>query len=157
MTKNADGAIKARFVSKDISDAKRVKLDYPEAVFVTRGAEGHLILGDKKRMVVAVIPPSTGLFPNIKANQGDFELDKIIISEAKKGRCEDRMFSDKAINIVTVRWFDSYLEEFEATEVRFGSDILFLRLKDGKNRHIPLRQVRWFSMSLESHQREAVK
>lgn len=61
------------------------------------------------------------------------------------------------VNIVTVRWFDSYLEEFEATEVRFGSDILFLRLADGKNRHIPLRQVRWFSMSIESHQREAEK
>lgn len=62
-----------------------------------------------------------------------------------------------AKNVVTVRWFDSYLEEFEATEVRFGSDILFLRLSDGKNRHIPLRQVRWFSMSIESHQREVTK
>lgn len=61
------------------------------------------------------------------------------------------------VNAVTVRWSDSYLEEFEATEVRFSSDILFLRLADGKNRHIPLRQVRWFSMSNESHQREAVK
>ena len=58
------------------------------------------------------------------------------------------------INIVTVRWFDSYLEEFKATEVRFGSDILFIRLVDGKNRHIPLRNVRWFGMSVESHQRE---
>lgn len=57
-------------------------------------------------------------------------------------------------NTVTVRWFDSYLEEFEATEVRFGSDILFLRLVDGKNRHIPLRQVRWFGMTKESHQKE---
>ena len=27
-------------------------------------------------------------------------------------------------NIVTVRWFDGYLEEFRATEVRFGSDLL---------------------------------
>lgn len=61
------------------------------------------------------------------------------------------------VNIVTVRWFDSYLEEFEATEVRFGSDILFLRLVDGKNRHIPLRQVRWFGMTEESHQREVAK
>lgn len=57
-------------------------------------------------------------------------------------------------NIVTVRWFDGYLEEFEATEVRFGSDLLFLRLKDGKNRQIPLRHVRWFGMSRESHQQE---
>lgn len=56
------------------------------------------------------------------------------------------------INVVSVRWFDGYLEEFEATEVRFGSDLLFLRLVDGKNRHIPLRHVRWFGMSKESHQ-----
>lgn len=57
-------------------------------------------------------------------------------------------------NMVSVRWFDGYLEEFNATEVRFGSDLLFLRLIDGKNRQIPLRQVRWFSMSKESHQSE---
>lgn len=60
----------------------------------------------------------------------------------------------KAGNVVTVRWFDGYLEEFEADEVRFGSDILWLRLADGKNRHIPLRHVRWFGMTQESHQRQ---
>lgn len=60
-------------------------------------------------------------------------------------------------NIVTVRWWDGYMEEFETSEVRFGSDLLFIRLVDGKNRHIPLRQVRWFSMSKESHQREVSK
>lgn len=55
-------------------------------------------------------------------------------------------------NKVTVRWHDGYLEEFEATEVRFGSDLLWMRLIDGKNRHIPLRSVRWFGMRQESHQ-----
>lgn len=55
-------------------------------------------------------------------------------------------------NTVTVRWFDGYMEVFETTEVRFGSDLLWMRLKDGNNRHIPLRQVRWFGMSEESHQ-----
>ena len=55
-------------------------------------------------------------------------------------------------NTVTVRWWDGYLEEFEATEVRFGCDLLFLRLADGKNRQIPLRHVRWFGLSIESHQ-----
>lgn len=58
----------------------------------------------------------------------------------------------KEVNIVTVRWHDGYLEEFEATEVRFGCDLLWMRLEDGKNRHIPLRSVRWFAMSQESHQ-----
>jgi hypothetical protein len=54
-------------------------------------------------------------------------------------------------NIVNVRWWDGYLETFEAVDVRFGSDLLWLRLDDGANRHIPLRAVRWFSLSIESH------
>ena len=57
------------------------------------------------------------------------------------------------LNMVTVRWFDGYLEEFAATEVRFGSDLLWMRLENGQNRHIPLSGVRWFGMSQESHQR----
>lgn len=57
------------------------------------------------------------------------------------------------MNVVTVRWFDGYLEEFEATEVRFGSDLLWMRLSNGQNRHIPLRQVWWFGMTEESHQK----
>ena len=55
------------------------------------------------------------------------------------------------MNIVNVRWFDGYLETFEANEVRFGNAYLFMRLIDGQNRHIPLSQVRWFSLSKESH------
>lgn len=54
---------------------------------------------------------------------------------------------------VTVRWHDGYLEEFKAEEVRFGCDLLWVRLVDGKNRHIPLRSVRWFSQNPESHER----
>lgn len=56
------------------------------------------------------------------------------------------------MNKVTVRWFDGYLEEFEALEVRFGAYILWMRLTNGKERIIPLTQVRWFSQSIESHQ-----
>ncbi|MGL6201132.1 MAG: hypothetical protein ACRC3H_19605 [Lachnospiraceae bacterium] len=55
-------------------------------------------------------------------------------------------------NKVAVRWFDGYMEEFETTEVRFGSDLLFMRLSNGLNRQIPLRHVRWFGMQHESHQ-----
>lgn len=40
-------------------------------------------------------------------------------------------------NKVYVRWHDGYLEEFEATEVRFGCDLLWMRLANGANRHIP--------------------
>jgi hypothetical protein len=56
-------------------------------------------------------------------------------------------------NHVAVRWFDGYLEEFEATEVRFGGQFLWMRLSNGKECIIPLSQVRWFGQSKESHQR----
>lgn len=59
---------------------------------------------------------------------------------------------ERKINIVTVRWWDGYKEDFRATEIRFGSDLLWMRLEDGNNRHIPLRMVRWFGTSIESHQ-----
>lgn len=58
---------------------------------------------------------------------------------------------DQAPVLVVVRWWDGYLERFEATEVRFGCDLLWMRLEGGENRHIPLRQVRWFSTTPESH------
>ncbi len=54
--------------------------------------------------------------------------------------------------VVNVRWWDGYLETFEASEVRFGSDLLWMRLVGGPNRHIPLRSVRWFSTTPESHE-----
>ena len=54
--------------------------------------------------------------------------------------------------IVNVRWHDGYLEIFECSEVRFGSDLLWMRLSNGGNRHIPLRPVRWFSTTPESHE-----
>ncbi len=55
--------------------------------------------------------------------------------------------------IVHVRWFDGYLERFECEDARFGSDLLWMRLTIGQNRHIPLREVRWFSLLPESHER----
>jgi len=58
------------------------------------------------------------------------------------------------MNTVNVRWFDGYLEAFEASEVRFGYGLLWMRLEDGQNRHIPLEHVRWFSLSKESHAKE---
>lgn len=53
---------------------------------------------------------------------------------------------------VVVRWWDGYLEEFECEEVRFGCDLLWMRLSNGQNRHIPLRHVRWYSLTPESHE-----
>ena len=62
--------------------------------------------------------------------------------------------SEKNITTVNVRYNDGYLEVFEATEVRFGRDLLWMRLVDGGNRHIPLGGgfVRWFSTYPESHE-----
>ena len=54
--------------------------------------------------------------------------------------------------IVNVRWFDGYLESFACSQVRFGNHLLWMRLISGKNRHIPLHQVRWFSTDPESHE-----
>jgi hypothetical protein len=48
---------------------------------------------------------------------------------------------------VNVRWIDGYYESFECTEVRYGLDLLWMMLVDNKNRHIPLRNVRWFSVT----------
>lgn len=47
--------------------------------------------------------------------------------------------------VVKVRWNDGYFERFKAAEARAGSDLLWIKLKNGETRHIPLRQVRWFS------------
>ncbi len=47
--------------------------------------------------------------------------------------------------IIKVRWWDGYFEQFEATEARAGSDLLWIKLVNGETRHIPLRHVRWFS------------
>lgn len=58
---------------------------------------------------------------------------------------------------VVVRWFDGYIEEFEVEEVRFGGYLLWMRLVDGKNRHIPITQVRWYSIYPESHEKEVEK
>lgn len=54
--------------------------------------------------------------------------------------------------IVNVRWFDGYLESFNCSQVRFGNNLLWMRLLSGKNRHIPLYNVRWFSTNPESHE-----
>lgn len=54
--------------------------------------------------------------------------------------------------VVTVRWHDGYIERFEASEVRAGCDLLWIRQAEGGERQIPLRSVRWFSRSVESHE-----
>jgi hypothetical protein len=57
---------------------------------------------------------------------------------------------------VSVQWEDGYMEQFDASDVRFGCDLLWMRLESGSNRHIPLRSVRWFSVNPESHEESSV-
>ena len=64
---------------------------------------------------------------------------------------------ESMMNTVYVRWFDGYYEEFAVKEVRYGSDLLFMRLTNGTNRHIPLRHVRWFGLEKASCQTVSVK
>jgi len=66
-------------------------------------------------------------------------------------RINMKKLNTEITKFVSVRWHDGYLEEFTATEVRFGCDLLWMRLVNGDNRHIPLRSVRWFSTTPESH------
>ena len=54
--------------------------------------------------------------------------------------------------IVNVRWLDGYLEAFRGNIVRAGADLLWIRLPNGSNRHIPLSGVRWYSTDPESHE-----
>jgi hypothetical protein len=58
------------------------------------------------------------------------------------------------VNTVSVCWLDGYFEEFECFEVRFGDYIPWMYLADGKERIVPLTQVRWFGRPVESYQRE---
>lgn len=48
--------------------------------------------------------------------------------------------------IVTVRWWDGYIETFEAKEARAGAFLLYIKL-DNDERRIPLQQVRWYKLS----------
>ncbi len=50
-----------------------------------------------------------------------------------------------------VRWLDGYYEEFDCLEIRFGAYLIWCKLKDGGNRHIPAPQVRWYGVYPESH------
>lgn len=80
--------------------------------------------------------------------------DLIKALQAENRELRYQLENKRAVNTVNVRWFDGYLETFDATEVRFGNTYLWLRLTDGQNRHIPLREVRWFSLSKESHAKQ---
>lgn len=58
------------------------------------------------------------------------QLIKCLFQRVRKGM----NMTENKVNIVTVCWWDGYKEDFRATEVRFGSDLLWMRLEDGNNR-----------------------
>ena len=78
-----------------------------------------------------------------------------IIEAFAREEYESESEGEQVMITINVRWFDGYLETFAASEVRFGNALLWMRLLDGGNRHIPLSQVRWFSTTPESHEQKA--
>jgi len=53
---------------------------------------------------------------------------------------------------VSVRWIDGYFESFNARQMRISETLIWLRLNNHKNRNIPLKNVRWYSVYPESHE-----
>jgi hypothetical protein len=75
-----------------------------------------------------------------------------LLKDEKEGVEEINDETDKDI-VVYVRWFDGYLESFK--QVRFGESLLWIRLQNNTNRHIPLHKVRWYSVYPESHEKNS--
>lgn len=46
---------------------------------------------------------------------------------------------------ITVRWWDGFKRDYLVTDYQFGSDYIWLKLGDGKEKWIPTRHVRWVS------------
>ena len=48
--------------------------------------------------------------------------------------------------LITVRWWDGYLETFNVFEksVRAGAYLLYFITTNGNERRIPVQQVRWY-------------
>ena len=57
---------------------------------------------------------------------------------------------------VNIRWNDGYFESFGVRQIRISETLLFIRLWDGGNRYIPLRNVRWYALYPEDHEKEYV-
>ena len=54
--------------------------------------------------------------------------------------------------IVFIRWLDGYFESFNARQIRISESLIWLRLNNHKNRNIPLKNVRWYSVYPEIHE-----
>lgn len=59
--------------------------------------------------------------------------------------------TDKLI-VVCVRWLDGLYEDFNAKQIRVSESFLWIRLPNGKNRSIPMRNIRWYSTYPEIHE-----
>lgn len=59
--------------------------------------------------------------------------------------------------ILSVRWLDGYYESFNAIQIRISESLIWFRLKNGKNRNIPLKNIRWYSIYPEIHEMVYIK
>ena len=70
--------------SDDVADAVALKRMYPKAAIVERGCQGHLVIGDRDRRVVAVFPSNTKAFPTVLYGQAAM-IDDIMAAGRGKG------------------------------------------------------------------------
>lgn len=57
------------FTEEEIADAKTVWRMFPKVAIVSRGCAGHLIFGDKDKMVQFVLQPNAKVFPSLRPGQ----------------------------------------------------------------------------------------
>lgn len=60
---------KPRFTEEEVADAKTVWRMFPKVAIISRGCEGHLIFGDKDKMVQFVLQPNAKVFPSLRPGQ----------------------------------------------------------------------------------------
>jgi hypothetical protein len=46
---------------------------------------------------------------------------------------------------ITIRWHDGFKRSYAITDSQFGSDYLWIKLTEGKEKWIPTRSIRWIS------------
>lgn len=57
------------------------------------------------------------------------------------------MTIEENTKVVTVRWWDGYIETFNTRKARAGAYMLWMVLTNGEERRIPLQQVRWYKFA----------
>lgn len=68
---------KPRFDARDVDDAQNTLRSFPTASVAQRSADGHLIISDKDRNVIAVCEPEERVLPSLQPGRSVFLRDII--------------------------------------------------------------------------------